>query len=102
VAAGAGGLTPDEIILERSKDILEQLPETLDKANGLAEIFKMNAHGILPSLTTVLIQEIEKFNRLLVAMRKSLVDLDLAIRGFIVMSSVLDSMYTAMTNNMVP
>jgi len=35
----------------------------------------------------------EKFNRLLKSMRKSLVELGQAIKGFIVMSAELDSMY---------
>jgi len=35
----------------------------------------------------------EKFNRMLRVMRRSLIDIDLAIKGFIVMSEELDSMY---------
>jgi dynein heavy chain len=35
-------------------------------------------------------------------MRKSLVDIDLAINGFIVMSGTLDSMYIKIQNNQVP
>jgi dynein heavy chain len=44
----------------------------------------------------------EKFNRLLNTMRKLLVDIDLAINGFIVMSETLDEMYLKFTNNQVP
>ena len=44
----------------------------------------------------------EKFNRLLKAMRASLKDLDLAINGIIVMSSVLDSMSLRLQNGQVP
>jgi len=44
----------------------------------------------------------EKFNRLLIVMKRSLIDIDLAINGFIVMSEVLDGMYLAFTNNQVP
>lgn len=44
----------------------------------------------------------EKFNRLLAKMRRSLVDIDLAIQGFIVMSEELDSMYLKLQNNQVP
>jgi len=37
----------------------------------------MKTHnGLLPSLTTVLLQEISKFNRLLKIMKQSLFDLD--------------------------
>ena len=44
----------------------------------------------------------EKFNRLLGVMKRSLVDIDLAINGFIVMGEVLDEMYLRFTNNQVP
>ena len=59
-------------------------------------------NGLLPSLTTVLVQEMEKFNRLLVIMRRSLRDLKDAIGGFIVMSDELDSMYLSLQNGSVP
>ena len=91
VGGGGGGLSPEMIVLARSKEILAQVPEDLERSNGLKDLFKAN-NGLLPSLTTVLLQEMEKFNRLLREMRKSLVELDHAIHGIIVMSSTLDSM----------
>jgi len=45
------------------------------------------------------VQELTKFNRLLKKMRQSLIDIDLAIKGFIVMSEELDSMYLRLQNN---
>jgi len=65
-------------------------------------LFIKNAEGLIPSFSTVLVQEMEKFNRLLTTMRKLLVDIDLAINGFIVMSETLDEMYLKFTNNQVP
>jgi len=59
-------------------------------------------NGLYPSLTTVLIQEIEKFNNALKVMAASLKDIDLAIHGYIVMSETLDGMYLALQNNVVP
>ena len=52
-----------------------ELPEDLDRSNGLKDLFKQ-VNGLLPSLTTVLLQEMEKFNRLLRTIRISLRDLD--------------------------
>jgi len=49
--------------------------------------------GLIPSLSTVLLQEIEKFNRLLKKMKSSLNDIEDAINGFITMSAELDLMY---------
>lgn len=86
-------MTPDEIVLEKSKEILERLPAILEKADGEKSLFVANAQGIIASLSTVLLQEMEKFNRLLTKMRRSLIDIDLAIKGFIVMSDELDKMY---------
>lgn len=95
-------MTPDQIVLEKAKFFLENLPEPLDEREGLKELFVKNSLGLIPSLSTVLSQEMEKFNRLLGVMKKSLVELDLAINGFIVMSEVLDGQYISFTNNVVP
>lgn len=99
---GAGGLTPDEIVLEKAKDLLERLPSTLEKNEGDKNLFIANAQGIIASLSTVLLQEMEKFNRLLNKMKRSLIDIDLAIKGFIVMSDELDSMFMSLQNNQQP
>lgn len=95
-------MTPDEIVLEKAKDFLDQLPELLDQKEGLKELFVTDSIGLIPSLSTVLTQEMEKFNNLLFNMKKSLIEIDLAIKGFIVMSETLDTMYLAFLNNAVP
>ena len=95
VATAAGGLTPDEIVLEKIKDLQGRLPAELNKDEGIPVLFKTDKNGLLSSLTTVLLQEINKFNKLLRVMKRSLEDLDKAINGFIVMSAELDSMYVA-------
>ena len=95
-------MTPDQIVLEKAKDFMANLPNQLIQTEGNKELFIRNEKGLIPSLSTVLTQEIEKFNRLLGVMKKSLVDIDLAINGFIVMGEVLDGMYLSFTNNQVP
>ena len=67
----------------------------LERELGKKEQFKMT-NGLLPSITTVLVQEMEKFNRMLKVMRNSLNDLEKAIHGFIVMSDTLDKVYLAL------
>jgi len=101
VGGSGGGPTPDEVVLVRQKEILESLPEIIDKATGKKELFK-EKNGLLPSLTTVLLLEMEKFNRLLKVMESSLKDIERAIFGFIVMSETLDSMFIALQNGQVP
>jgi len=83
-------------VKQKIEDIKVRVPENLERSQGLKDLFKKNANGLLPSLTTVLLQEIEKFNRLLNAIRKSLTDLDMAIDGFILMSADLDMMYMSL------
>jgi len=95
VGGSGGGPTPDEMVLVRQKEILETLPELIDKTTGKKELFK-EKNGLLPSLTTVLLLEMEKFNRLLKCMESSLKDIEKAIFGFIVMSETLDSMYISL------
>lgn len=68
-------MTPDEMVLSKSKQIAERIPEILERSNAKKELMKTH-NGLLPSLTTVLLQEISKFNRLLTIMKKSLFDLD--------------------------
>jgi dynein heavy chain len=92
-------MTPDEIVIEKSKELLEKLPAILELAEGNKDLFIANAQGIIASLSTVLLQELEKFNRLLTKMKRSLTDIDLAIKGFIVMSDELDKMYLRIQNN---
>ena len=102
IAGSAGGKTPDEIVLERAKLLKKGLPDLIDRANGKKEMFKQDKQGLIPSLSTVLLQEVARFNKLLVIMRNSLVLLKKAIKGFIVMSEELDAMYSSFTNGRVP
>jgi dynein heavy chain len=70
--------------------------------NGKKDLFKENKKGLIPSLSTVLVQEMQRFNKLLSVMGRTLVDIKKAIEGIIVMSQELDSMYVSMLNNQVP
>lgn len=56
----------------------------------------------MQSLTTVLLQEMEKFNKLLRVLKDTLGLLQKAIKGFVVMSQDLDDMYLSLLNNQLP
>jgi dynein heavy chain len=73
----------------------------LDRETGKKDLFK-EKNGLLASLTTVLLLEMEKYNRLIDVMKKSLLEIERAIGGYIVMSETLDSMYVALQNGKVP
>jgi len=47
-------------------------------------------------------QEVERFNKLLKIMKKTLVDLQKAIKGTVVMSIELENMFNAFLNTKVP
>lgn len=81
--------------MERAKLLKKGLPALLNKQDGKKEMFKMDKQGLIPSLSTVLLQEVSRFNRLLTIMRSTLILIKKAIKGFIVMSEELDSMYSS-------
>ena len=53
------------------------------------------------SMTTVLLQEVDRFNKLLNVIKNSLVQLQKAIKGLVVMSEELERVYAAFMNNQV-
>lgn len=55
----------------------------------------------LPSLATVLMQETDRFNKVLVNIHSSLQSLKKAIKGFIVMNDELEEVYNSFLNNQV-
>jgi len=49
-------------VLERCKETKKALPELLDRTLGKKDMFKENKQGLIPSLSTVLVQEMSRFN----------------------------------------
>lgn len=64
----------------------DELPGFLLKDNGAKELFVENDMKLIPSLSTVLLQEMEKFNILLNKMKTTLIEVIKAIDGLVVMS----------------
>jgi dynein heavy chain, axonemal len=62
----------------------------------------MDQNGLKPSLTTVLLQEVDRFNILLKVVRDSLENLYKAINGTVVMSQDLDEVYQSFLKLRVP
>jgi dynein heavy chain len=66
-------------------------------------LFEKDENGrVLNSLSTVLSQECVRFNRLLSTVKLSLENLIKAIKGFVVMSQELESVFDSLLNNEVP
>lgn len=98
---GAAGKSDDDIVIEMAIDISEKLMSFIDTDQAHPTIMKTDAKGRLPSLTTVLLQEIERFNKLLDVVHNSLKELRKAIKGLVVMPAELEGVYISLMNNTV-
>ncbi|XP_009082982.1 PREDICTED: dynein heavy chain 10, axonemal, partial [Acanthisitta chloris] len=91
------GISRDEYIGNVAKDIANMLPPVFD----LEQIRKGFGVDISPT-TVVLLQELERFNRLIIRMAKSLAELQRALAGEVGMSSELDDVAQALFNGQIP
>ncbi|XP_061839882.1 dynein axonemal heavy chain 6 isoform X2 [Nerophis lumbriciformis] len=101
-SAQLGGKSNDEIVCELADAIFAKLPERLDMDEALEYLFERDANGRVNSLTTVLGQEADRFTKLSRLLRVSLITLQKAIGGLVVMSEEMDMIYTSFVNNQVP
>eukprot|EP00958_Prasinococcus_capsulatus_P007761 scaffold712_cov404-Prasinococcus_capsulatus_cf.AAC.19 len=102
VSATVEGKSPEDAILEAVIEMQSQMPRVLDLDEAKDGTFAKNSKGQMRSLDIVLLQEMKRFNRLLLAVTKSLKDLEQAMKGIVVMSSELELMFSAIINNQVP
>lgn len=59
------GKTNDELAFDLADSILSKLPDKLDMETVRHEFFEPDSKGRLDSLTTVLMQEVDRYNKLL-------------------------------------
>ena len=64
----------------------KDVPDLLDQFAAHKELLQVNDKGLLPSLTTFLLQEMHRFNKLIKVIKASLEDLKKAINGIILLS----------------
>jgi len=92
----SGGFNREDYISKVASEIQDKLPEEFD-------IFNIKKKSEVPSPTQiVLLQELERFNVLLILMRASLLDLKRALVGEIGMSQALDDLANCIFNGQVP
>uniref|UniRef100_A0A8C1QBG0 Dynein heavy chain 10, axonemal-like n=1 Tax=Cyprinus carpio TaxID=7962 RepID=A0A8C1QBG0_CYPCA len=92
-----GGISRDEYISQVARDIQSKLPEVFD----LDVIRKKLGLEISPT-SVVLLQELERFNKLTLRMIRSLAELQRALAGEVGMSSELDEVARALFNGQIP
>ncbi|KAG2448089.1 hypothetical protein HYH02_007114 [Chlamydomonas schloesseri] len=102
VSGGSSGKGSDEVVSELAAELQAALPPLLTREEAALGLFDRTEAGQLNSLSVVLGQEMDRFNRLSGAMLSSLVELQKAIKGLVVMSGELEAMYNSMMNNQVP
>ena len=96
-SSGGGGQTQEEKVMELASNVLVSVPAEIDY-EGTEKILKDD-----PSpLNVVLLQEIQRYNQLLNAMRSSLIDLKKAIQGLVVMSADLEEAFICIFEARVP
>ena len=97
-AAGGGGITREEYIANVADDVLGKQPSAFD----IQRLYKeLEADGFSP-VFVVLVQELERWEKLNVKMNKSLADLKKALVGEIAMSGELDELGSALFNGQLP
>ncbi|XP_070206158.1 dynein axonemal heavy chain 10-like, partial [Littorina saxatilis] len=92
-----GGISRDEFIDKIATDILNKLPAVFE----MDKIRKKLGVDISPT-TVVLLQELERFNKLIVRMGSSLATLKRALAGEVGMSSELDDVAKSLFNGVIP
>jgi dynein heavy chain, axonemal len=96
-ASSTNSRSTEDEVLDLSSKVLESLPEIIDY-EGTQKIFSEDNSP----LKIVLLQEIERYNILLVDIKQSLVDLQKGIKGLVVMSSDLEEIFRSILAGSVP
>ncbi|CAI6353848.1 unnamed protein product [Macrosiphum euphorbiae] len=98
ITAGVGDKDTDAKIAELASNIAKNIPDLFD----IVEAKKKYPIKYEQSMNTVIRQELIRFNKLLSIIKISLVEVQKAIKGMVVMSSDLEELHTSLVIGRVP
>merc|ERR1712130_115381 len=96
--SGGGGVSTQDQIKQMAADILEKVAAPFDN-EAIGRQFPIVYHE---SMNTVLKQELIRFNNLIRQIRSSLINLDKAVKGLVVMNSELEEGFDSMLIVRIP
>ncbi|XP_075157385.1 dynein heavy chain at 16F [Haematobia irritans] len=101
-SADEGQAQENDLCLEIIGKIQDVLMKKISKEALHPSLMTVDSKGQLPSLTTVLVQEVDRYNISLHVIHDSLVNLGKAIKGLVVMSDELEEVFKSLLANIVP
>ncbi|XP_068083916.1 dynein axonemal heavy chain 6 [Anabrus simplex] len=101
-SSGTEGKSSDDIVNEFAGVVIKRIQGKIVSDEILPALLWPDSKGRTYSLTTVLLQEVDRYNKLLALLHFSLQNLQKAIKGLVVMSEAFEEVYTALLNNQVP
>jgi dynein heavy chain, axonemal len=85
---GGTGVSREDQIIEMARNMITVLPQLYD-IEAVGMLYPTDYHE---SMNTVLVQECQRYNRLLAVMHVSLRELQRALKGLVVLSAELEAM----------
>lgn len=96
-ASSKGGRSREEIITEIATGVEKKTPPAFD----IEAVYNQYPTDYKESMNTVLVQEIIKYNNLLIVMKSSLNEVKKALKGEVVMSEELEFLSNSLHDNLV-
>eukprot|EP00899_Mesostigma_viride_P012092 jgi/Mesvir1/20884/Mv07961-RA.1 len=96
--ASSGGGAKDDVLATIVAEVLAKVPPNFD-LEAAQNKYPVSYHE---SMNTVLCQELGRFNRLLSVVRSSLLELQRAIKGLVVMSAELEALASSLFDGKIP